>query len=361
MKRSQWRQPLDVAESKAGSTPPHEVLTALSRGLDGSQGRDCDLSIERQRLAGRSNIYVVRAQAPIRGHVRWVIKQPHIEWSQDDVGSPLSAQEEFLALQRLHDHFKRLGVPVRVPTPIAYLPEIDALAMEFIAGPTIKDLLHYGSVLRPATLLDGLAAAGTFLRHLHALEVLPTVEVDLREEAEKVLAVAEEKLHPLGLALPYRVWRTLVDFPAVRVTSPEVWLHGDFGPANIILAKDGSTVGLDASLAAVGHPEDDLVRFAALVSGVIRLAPEIVAPPLAEVRRRLEYTVLQTYYQASTWPPLFELKYVHQLARRWCRLRELAQQHEKRGLVRTKFRVIGMQMRLLMEDSERRLVHSLGG
>jgi aminoglycoside phosphotransferase (APT) family kinase protein len=244
---------------------------------------------------------------------------------------------------------------------VAYLPELDAFAMEYVAGVTIKDLLSYRSTLRPATLLDGLAAAGAFLRHLHALEVLPTIDIDLRDEAKKVLAVAEEKLHPLGLSLPGRVVRTMNELPALTVTSSQVRLHGDFGPANILLANDGSTVGLDAALSAVGTPEDDLVRFVALVSGVIRFAPEIVAPPVARIRRRLESRLLQTYYRAPTRPPLFELKYIHQLARRWCRLRELAEQHQQNAFLPMRLRVIGAQMRRLMAESERRLVTCVRG
>lgn len=363
MKRGQWHRPVPAACSEDTPREPDAVLAALSRELDASSHThdDWNLSIERQRLAGRSNIYVVRSATPVRGHSRWVVKQPHTEWSQDDVGSPLTAHEEFLALRRLHAHFERMDVQFRVPTPLAYLPELDAFAMEYVAGVTIKGLLSYRSALRPADLLAGLTAAGTFLRHLHALELLPTVDVDLKQEAEKVLAVAEEKLHPLGLSLPDRVRRTLVELPVMMVTSPQVWLHGDFGPANIILEEDGSTVGLDAALHTVGLPEDDLVRFVALVSGVIRLAPEIVAPPVARIRRELENRLLRTYYQAPTWPPLFELRYLHQLARRWCRLRELAQQHEQNALLPTRLRVIGHQMRLLMVDSERRLVRCLEG
>jgi len=142
-----------------------------------------------------------------------------------------------------------------------------AFAMVYVAGVTIKELLGYRSALRPATLLGGPTAAGAFLRHLHALEVLPPIDVDLREEAKRVLAVAEEKLHPLRLSLPDRVRRTMVESRALTVTSPQVRLHGDFGPANILLARDCSTVGLDAALSAVGDSEDDLVRFVALVSG----------------------------------------------------------------------------------------------
>jgi aminoglycoside phosphotransferase (APT) family kinase protein len=336
------------------------VLSALSRALDASPGHDVHLSIEQQRLAGRSNMYVVGSDTPVGSLRQWVVKQPHVGWSQDDVDNPLTAHGEFLALQRLQTHFEGMD-PFRVPTPVAYLPELDAFAMEYVAGVTIKDVLNYRSTLRPATLLDGLTAAGAFLRHLHAIDELPAVEVDMQDEARQVLAVAEEKLHPLGLSLPDRVRRTMVEFPAMTVTSPQVRLHGDFGPANILLAEDGSTVGLDAALSAVGTPEDDLVRFVALVSGAIRFAPEIAVPPFAGIRRRLEDRLLHSYYQAPACPPLFEIKYLHQLARRWCRLRELAQQHGQNALLPTRLQVIGAQMRRLMSESERRLTQRLGG
>lgn len=356
MTRGQWHPPAPTA----GERTQVDILGPLSRAMEPSQGTDWDLSIEKQRLAGRSNIYVVRGERSGHPPVRWVVKQPHPAWAQDDVDNPLTAREEFAALGRLDTYFREVDVPFRVPAPVAFLPEVDALVMEYVMGRTIKELLRYRSCLRPHTLLNGLAAAGTFLRHVHALQSLPPVEVFLQEEAEKVLVVAEEKLHPLGLALPNRVRRTLAQFPALRATAPLVWLHGDFGPSNILLENDGSTVGLDVALTTVGHPEDDLVRFVALVSGMIRLAPEVVAGPVGRVRRELENRLLQSYYQTDVRPPLFELKYLHQLCRRWCRLRELAQQHEPLGRVRAKLPVIGLQMRLLMEDSERRLVHSLG-
>ncbi len=357
MTSGQWQRP---APSTSEGTH-HGVLDALSRAMDTSQDPAWRFSVETQRLAGRSSIYVVRGERPGRPPARWVVKQPHPEWAQDDVDNPITAEDEFAALGRLDSHFRDLGVPFRVPTPVAFLPDVDALVMEHVDGRTIKDLLHYGSLRHPRTLLDGLAAAGTFLRHVHALEALPPVEVSLRHEAHQVLAVAEEKLHPLGLALPDRVRRRLEQFPEVEVSSPQVWLYGDFGPSNILLERDGSTVGLDMALTTVGQPEDDLVRFVALVSGMIRLAPEVVARPVGVVRRQLEDRLLQSYYRSDVRPPLFELRYLHQLCRRWCRLRELSEQHEPASRVRVKLPVIGAQMRLLMRDSERRLARSMGG
>jgi len=335
------------------------MFKAVARALDGSREHR-PLSVERQRLAGRSDIYVVRSGAPGRDQRRLVVKQPHTGWSQDDVDNPLSAHQEFLALQRLQAHFHQLGVPFRVPTPVVYLPEFDAFAMEYVAGVTTKQLLNYGSAVRPATLLNGLTATGSFLRCVHALEEFPAVDVDLRDEAQQILAVAEERLLPLGLSLPDGVRRTLTELPSSTVRSSQVWLHGDFGPANIILADDGSVVGLDPALSTVGPPEDDLVRFTVLVAGVMRLAPELVVGPVAAVRRRLENRLLHSYYQSPIRPPLFELKYLHQLVRRWVRLREMAEKQQG-ALQPVKLRVIGAQMRLLMADTERRLVRSIGG
>lgn len=357
MNGGQWVRPAPVAAGSSGADAGSaRLVAALADALGRPASR---LTVERQRLAGRSNIYVVSDPgSPERGP-RWVVKQPHTGWSQDDVSNPLGARDELEALSRLHDHLSALGLPYRVPEPVAYLPDVDAVAMEYVDGVPVKNLLGYGSLLRPTPLLDGLAASGSFLRHVHALEHHPDVELDLRKQAGEVLEVAEEKLHPLGLDLPEQVRRTLLGTPRVRVRSPQVRLHGDFGPANILLARDGTTVGIDASLEAVGVPEDDLVRYVALVAGIIRLAPELVAPPVGAVRRRLESRLLEAYYGTSTWPPLFELKYLHQLCRRWCRLRELAEQSESPARLAVKLRVIDAQVRLLMRDSARRLTRAL--
>lgn len=359
MRRAAWHTPDPLAEACPAAGAADAVLDALSEALEPSSGPRSPFEVEQQRLAGRSNMYVVRRTMAGSADQRWMVKQPHVGWSQDDVDSPLSALGEFVALRRLHAHFEPLGVPFRVPAPVAYLPALDAFAMEYVPGVTVKGLLSYRSALRPAALLAGMSAAGAFLRHLHTLEDLPAAEVDLREEAQQVLAVADEKLSPLGLSLPDSVRRTMADFPALKVTSPQVRLHGDFGPANILLATDGTTVGLDAALSAVGHPEEDLVRFVALVSGALRLAPGLVAPPVARVRCELESRLLESYYQTRERPLLFEVKYIHQLARRWCRLRELAQQHEKRAVLPAKLMVIGAQVRRLMSETERRLTARL--
>jgi hypothetical protein len=327
------------------------------------------LRVLSRRLAGRSTIYVIGSTVPVDGISRWVLKQPHLGWQQDDLASPVSAEQEFAALVRLRAHFERLqagrdqatrgrlpGRRLRVPTPVALLPEIDALVMEHVAGRTTRELVNYGSVRHPRTLLAAMAAGGDFLKWLHALEAASPMTVDLRDEARAVLAFADEHLHPRGLCLPAVVVDVLSGFPSTPCERPRVILHGDFGPGNVLLAEDGSTVGLDPALDTVGPPELDLARYVAVLSGSIRFCPELPAPPLAAVRRRLVGTLLGAYYTDEPVPSAFDLHLLGQLARRWCRLRELARQNERPALLSTRLRIIDAQLRRQLRESARRLV-----
>ena len=352
MSPGQW-QPL--APGTTGGVS--DVLRALDRALAQETGTAWTLTAERRRMAGRSDIYVVRGDRADGPPSRWVVKRPHPSWTQDDVDSPLTAAQELAVLQRLHRHFSALDLPYAVPAPVTYLPELDALVMEHVPGGTIKDLLTYGNFMRPAPLLEAVSSAGIFLRHLHALEVLPQSTVDLGDLARSVLAVAEEKLAPARLELPTEVRHTLEQVPSRTVAARRVWLHGDFGPANLVRAPGGRLVGLDASLATVGRPEHDLARFMVLVSAGIRLAPELVLGPVGRVRWELEDCLLSAYYGSPGRSMLFELTYLHQLCRRWCRLRELAQRHEKGARQRMKLALIDRHVPLLMRRSAALLRH----
>jgi hypothetical protein len=354
-----------TGDDRLGADGAVSVLTH-ALGLD---GQDARLEVVSRRLAGRSSIYVIASTVPVDGLDRWVLKQPRLEWRQDDLAAPVTAEQEFSALRRLHAHFERLqpdraggsavpstGSRLRVPTPVALLPEVGALVMEHVAGRTTRELVNYGSVLHPGTLLTALAAGGRFLKGLHALEAHAPVMVDLRDEARGILAFAEAELQPRGLSLPREATDVLSGFPGTPQERSHVVLHGDFGPGNILLAEDGSTVGLDPALDTVGPPELDLARYVAVLSGSVRFAPELLARPAAGVRRRLVRELLDAYYGDQPVPVAFELQLLGQLARRWCRLRELALQNERPALLSTRLRVIDGQMRWQLREAARRLV-----
>ena len=334
------------------------VLSRLAEAV-GARDRATAFSIRPLRSAGRSRSYLVECVPPGRPPDRWFVKQVRPEGVQDDLAGPVSAEEEFRALQRLHSHLSRQGGAVRVPRPDAVFPELSAVAMEYVSGRRLVDLLRYRSVIEATEVLDALTACGGFLERVHALEHAPAQSVDLRAESESVLRFAAERLEPAGLSLPRKVEQVLHQVPRMFVESPLVLLHGDFVPHNIILADDGSPVGVDPALVAVGPPEGDLARFIAVMSSGIRFAPELAVPPLGGLRRVLVDRLLTAYPQHSDVSLMLDVRLLQLLPRRWLRLRHLALQQERRSLVDLRLRLIGAQMRLLMEESAGRLVRQL--
>lgn len=362
MRPGQWHLPTPAAGTPTG--PHHPVLSALAQVLPGPSGDGSRLRVERRRLAGRSDIHVVATQDPDTdgpggAGQEWAVKQPHPQWHEDnDIDGPLTSSEEYLALCRLHEHFAPLEVPFRVPAPLAHLPALDGFAMEYVRGVTIKELLSYASLLRPLRLIRAVRSGGMLLRQMHTLDAFPPVELEVDTLARMVLSLEEDRLRPVGLALPEEVRRTLANLPPGVVRSRQVRLHGDYGPGNLVLADDGSTVLLDPSLSDVGAPEEDLARFLTLLSGTIRFAPELAVPRLSVVRHRLEREFLRGYYGSTERSVLLELALLTALVPRWRRLRDLTERHNRNLLMAARLRVIDAQVRRLLLESAWRLDHS---
>ena len=344
---SRERHPSDP---EAGDLPVAQLVDLLVARL-GLVSRQA-VSVDRARIAGRSALYFVTVSEPTHP-ARLVVKVPRTGWQQDDLASPVSAAQEHAALERLHRHLAG-GSAGSAPVPVTLIPEIDALAMEWVPGRTIRQLLTYQSLRRPRALLDGLSAAGRLLRAVHGLESHGEVDVDLGVEGRAVIARAEELLTPRGLALPTTVRRALSALSGV-VTAPQVLLHGDFGPGNVLLSPDGPVI-LDPALDRVGHPADDLVRFVALMSGSVRFAADVALPPARALRRRLETRLLEGYADpAVTDTAVFHLRALDQLTSRWGRQRELAAASTRGRALPTRLAVVDAQLRLLLREHARAL------
>jgi aminoglycoside phosphotransferase (APT) family kinase protein len=332
------------------------VVAAILDGLAGAVGAPRESSsfrIERSRLAARSAIYFIRSERPFDGRSRWVAKVPDTGWSQEDLAAPVSAATEYAALCRLHAH---LDGDLAVPDPVVHLPEVGALVMAFVPGLTVRELLNYGALLHPAPLVRGMSAAGRFLARLHQLDRLPAGRANLRAHAGQVLRVEEELLAPRGLQLPELLREVLAAVPDVIEPTRTVTLHGDFGPGNVLLGSDGSTVGLDAALDRTGAPELDLARFAVLVSTSVRWAPELLVAPAGRARHALLGRLQRSYYGSTPVPTLFELVQVELLARRWVRLCELAERTQRPALLPARLRLVRSQVHVLMLESAQRLI-----
>jgi aminoglycoside phosphotransferase (APT) family kinase protein len=332
-------------------TPVADVARTLDAEL-GLRTGTC-VPVRPPRAEARSTIYFL-GTADRPDQCRWVVKQSRTSWRQDDLASPVTAEWEFAQLSRLAAYFKELDGPARVPEPIAALPSLRAFAMAYVPGGALSDLLSSRSHLRPAALMDGVGRAAGFLRRLHDIQALPARSVALGREAQGVLALMERSLGPAGLAAPPAVARALRAVPDRTEVTRQVWLHGDFTPANLLLPDDRTIVGIDIDLQRTGSPEDDLARFVAFTSGAMPFMGDVALPAPLRRHRSLEFRLMEAY-GGDISVAVLELRLLAHLSLRWLRLRQLACLYGRSALLPSRLRAIGVQMQSLMLERTDRL------
>jgi aminoglycoside phosphotransferase (APT) family kinase protein len=265
----------------------------------------------------RSTIYFVGDGRQAAQGCRWVIKCPNETARQDDLASPVTAEDQYETLRVLSAHFASVAPRLRVPRPVAYLPAAGGLAMEHVNGTSLDDLVRPRSIMRPQELLAGVALSGSFLRHLHALEARRSSVLNTRALADELVELAETRLAPAGLALPVALLDELRAVPDTNVPVGVVRLHGDFAPVNMLLGRADSVVGIDASLTDLGPAEDDLARFLMmLVTDRLFLLAADSARARA-LRRSVQATLVEAYAGDARTSAFLELRFIHQLCLRW--------------------------------------------
>jgi aminoglycoside phosphotransferase (APT) family kinase protein len=265
----------------------------------------------------RSTIYFVGDGRDAGRECRWVIKCPDETARQDDLATPLIADDQYEALRVLTAHFASVAPRLRVPRPVAHLPAAGGLAMEYVNGTSLDDLVRARSILRPQALLDGVALSGSFLRHLHSLDARDSTVLSMRVVADEVRELVETRLAPAGLAVPAVVLDELRSLPATDVDAGVVRLHGDFAPVNMLLDGADSVTGIDASLTDVGPAEEDLARFLMmLVTDRLFLLAADSARARA-LRRSVQATLVEAYAGDARTSAFLELRFIHQLCLRW--------------------------------------------
>ena len=330
------------------------MLAALARAFpaDARAGR-LGLARRPQRHS-RSLIYFVGTGRLGRRRAKWVVKRPDVSSSQQDLSAPASAETEFASLVRLAQHFSPFEGRLRVPRPVALLPEIGAFAMEAIHGRDIPALVHAGTLVNTRRLLAAVGQAAEFLKHLHRIDPRSECLVDPRAKADALLEYGDLVLARYDLALPDELAQTLRAVPARGVRARICRLHGDFAPVNILIDSEGNAVGIDAALDRVGLPEHDLARFLVMLgSERLFIAGDRVASVRA-VRRRAEATLCRAYYGEADPPLLLELHLVDGLCRRWIR-RHVTRLENRPSLRGARRRMVDAHFRRLLDESAERI------
>jgi aminoglycoside phosphotransferase (APT) family kinase protein len=245
---------------------------------------------------------------------RWVVKRPTSESQQNDLTSPLSAPEQYHALERLHEHLHHLGDDLATPRPVALLPEIDAYVMEYVPGPTVTDLMGARAVIQPDRFLDSVAQAGRLLQAVHALEPARPDLVDLTELRELTASRAPQVLRAAGLPVRKEWFRAAGG--SSTSTGSEVLLHGDYAPENVVLSPD-AVVCLEPDLAQRGWPEHDVVRFLLMLADAPLFVVGTEVPAVRRLRHRASARFLESYYGGTNRPESLRPLMLMSAAARW--------------------------------------------
>ena len=332
------------------------VLTSLEAAFDlAGRPRGRLFFSAPTQFHARSTVYFVGDATEIDRGSQWVVKRPNEGAAQEDLDNPVGAEQQFEALRLLAAHFEPVAPLLRVPAPVAFLPDLPALAMEYVSGTGLDRLIGTRSLFQPKPLLEGIAMAGRFLRHLHALDPAREELVRPRALADEILELRDSVLHPAGLVLPAEAVEVLEALPDVEVRARSVRLHGDFAPVNMILGARNCVSGIDPSLSGVGIPEEDLARFLMMLATEQRLF--LISPEVKRVRamrRRAESVLLERYYGEAATSVLLELRLIQQLCRRWLR-RHMARVARRPSLEALRSRAVDRYFSYLLCERSRAL------
>jgi hypothetical protein len=269
-------------------------------------------AVLRRSRRNRSVVYFVGVSG--EAAPRWVVKVPAIARVQHDLTSPLAAEQQFEVMARLHSHLQRVSGPVRTPRPVAYVPDLDGLVMDYVAGPTVAAVVA-GSTFHRDRVAPAMEAAATVLRTLHGLEPAEEVEVDLAALEREEIGTARTHLQVEGLPLK-ESWFVPAVASERLVVGRKVLLHGDFVPENVLLSPGGFEC-LDPDLTHRDWAEQDVARFVVMLCDAPLFVTAGMTPPVRALRRLAVESFLDAYYDGEPPSPLLRPLMLSLVAARW--------------------------------------------
>jgi aminoglycoside phosphotransferase (APT) family kinase protein len=251
-----------------------------------------------------------------------VVKCPSPEVERLGIRPPMTAQEQYAAVRRLHEFLAGGDTQFAAPRGLALLRERGAFAMEFVQGRLVSDLVRPSAIWRWHELRDAVRTGGLALRHLHTIEAPESMVIDLAEVEHAAFSASRAALG--GVDAPVREgWFSPGVRPAGGHVGRVVLLHGDWAPENVMISRD-RVFCLDPELTDRGWPEHDLARFLLMLLD----RPLFVttgALGWSELRRDLVSTFLDAYYGEQAVSPLLRPLLVREVAQRWAVRHEEAQ------------------------------------
>jgi tRNA A-37 threonylcarbamoyl transferase component Bud32 len=235
------------------SIAPSSAVTAMKHALSDHFSR-ADLRLgELFSVRENSNIFHSRIPAPEPFDA--AVKQCLVP--QTNVLDPISAKEQYDALERIHRAFEGQDERYSVPTPLHFSPALAAFAMSWVDGESLSAKLR-----SPLALIEGpcwLREVGAWLAHFHTAGPRQSLCVGsdprLLDAGNYPVGTAQEKAFSNAVRVLEKATPLLKGLQ-VEMT----WLHGDCKADNFIL-KGATVYGIDISLCDENPVEYDIAMF----------------------------------------------------------------------------------------------------
>lgn len=230
-----------------------------------------------------------------------------VSWTNDEL--LLRGSREYASMERInalfHDQAQNGLHCIR---PEIYLPEINAVVMDFADG---KSLYHASltltQLLRPGASANAqklLYDTGRWLRRLHTMPLGDVPAERQRNPSDSVKAVCDEadKLKSHGVSLDtFPDWHKTLDILRTLSDEKRVWAHGDFHMRNVLVVKNDEILCFDTAFEFTDSPYYDMGTFIAdLKSRRSRILRWGLLPSDHETRV-LSNSFLSGYFQNEKW------------------------------------------------------------
>lgn len=196
-------------------------------------------------------------------------RSAEVSWQSEEL--LIRGRREYETMTTVFNHFINDSSPLlSAPCPVAYLPNINAILMEYVAGTAL-----YHECFDPRRWLTRpgqrraqriMAHTGHWLRRFHHLPLgkVPAGRSFGPADTFQALLQETERLRLLGLDTnKYPLWpQTLTALQNVS-DAHRVWTHGDFHMRNVLVLPDEGILGFDTALERADSPYADLGKFIA--------------------------------------------------------------------------------------------------
>ncbi len=221
----------------------------------------------------------------------------------------LRGSREYSSMERIYDLFRdQEGNGLHCIPPQTYLPEINAIVMDYVEGKSLyHSSLTLSQLLRPGASANArklLYNTGRWLRRFHSLPLgeVPAERQYGPADSVKALCAEAEKLNTFGISLDsFPDWQKALNILNRLSDEKRVWVHGDFHMRNTLVINGEGILCFDTAFERTDSPYYDMGTFIAdLKSRRSRILRWGLLPSDHETRV-LSNAFLSGYFQSEQW------------------------------------------------------------